>query len=302
MVSIVISSIRPALLNGVLASIDATVGIEHEVLVWDNRGSGKGLAGVYNDMSEKAGGEIVLFLHEDVTFQEPGWGLALTDIFRDPSIGLVGVAGSRYKSRAVSGWYTGLPGLNAYRIDHLTEGRTIHLRHPAIWPEHEVQTVTVDGVFMACRKSLLKKVRFDEELCPGFHFYDIDFSLRASKVSRVVVTDRIGILHHTLGGDFGDRWMDAALSFHHRYRMELPASVSESDRIPDPEAATSRYWIDYLKREDLDFARKWRFLKADGLYLNPSNWYGILKLLVYRPFRLDIIHAFIKKLRGGAAR
>lgn len=298
MLSIVISSIRPALLSRAMASISSTVSVEHEVLVWDNRGRGRSLAAVYNAMAETAKGDVILFLHEDVTFLEEGWGLVLKEIFRDPEIGLVGLAGSRYKSRAISGWYTGVPSLNAYRIDHLTDGRTIGLRHPEAWPTPELQTVTVDGVFMACRKSLWKEVRFDEVLCPGFHFYDIDFSLRASRLSKVVVTERIALLHHTRGGDFGDGWMDAALGFHARYRNALPAFVSEDDRTPDPEAPTSRYWIDYLKREDLDLPRKWAFLHADRLYLSPSNWYGILKLLLYRPLRLDILHRLIRSLRG----
>lgn len=302
MLSIVITSVRPDLLVKAKASIAETIVAEHEILVWDNRAHGLGLAAVYNRMARQAAGEFLLFLHEDVTFEEAGWGLVLMDIFRDPSIGLVGLAGSRYKSRVVSGWYTGVPSLNAYRIDHLTDGRRISLRHPEVWPTHELQTVTVDGVFMACRKSLWDKVRFDEDLCPGFHFYDIDFSLRASKRARVVVTERIALLHHTLGGDFGNRWMDAALAFHRHHEAYLPACVSETDRNPDPEAATSRYWIDYLKREDIDWKRKWAFLNRDRLYQSPSNWYGILKLLIYRPLRLDLLHGFLKKRRRGGER
>ena len=302
MLSIVIASVRPALLSKAKASIAATVSLEHEVLVWDNRSAAKGLAAVYNDMAGKTRGDILLFLHEDVTFSEEGWGLALMDIFRDPSVGLVGVAGSRYKSRCISGWYTGIPSLNAYRIDHLTGGRTISLRHPMVWPSPEFKAVTVDGVFMACRKDLWSRVRFDEELCPGFHFYDIDFSLRASRHARVVVTERIGILHHTKGGDFGNRWMDAALAFHREHGNALPAYIPDTDLATDPEAHTSRYWIDYLKKEDLDLRRKWRFLRADRLYRSPSNWYGIVKLLLYRPLRLDVVHDVIKSLRGGGGR
>jgi GT2 family glycosyltransferase len=302
MISILITSVRPDLLGRVKASIAETIDAEHEILVWDNRAHGLGLAAVYNRMAKQAEGEFLLFLHEDVTFEEAGWGLVLKDIFRDPSIGLVGLAGSRYKSRVISGWYTGVAALNAYRIDHLTDGRRITLRHPEEWPTHELQTVTVDGVFMACRKTLWEKVRFDEILCPGFHFYDIDFSLRASKHARVVVTERIALLHHTIGGDFGNRWMDAALAYHIHHETDLPAYASESDREPDPESPTSRYWIDYLKREKLDWKRKWEFLKRDRLYRDPSKWYGILKLLIYRPLRLDLLHGFLKKLRKGGGR
>jgi GT2 family glycosyltransferase len=298
MISIVISSVRPDLLRQVQDSIASTLPVEHALHVWDNRTARLGLAAVYNRMAAQTRGDILLFLHEDVTFTDDSWGQALLDILSDPAIGLVGIAGSRYKSRAISGWYTGIPDLNAYHITHLTDGRLLTLRHPREWPAPKCPAVTIDGVFMACRRQVWEAIRFDEAGLPGFHFYDIDFSLRAAETTRVVVTDRIGLVHHTLGGDFGDNWMEAALAFHQRHAHRLPAFLSENDTHPDPEGPTSHYWLDYLKRERLSLRNKIRFIRRDHLHTNPANAYGILKLLLYRPLRLHAFHRLLKSLRN----
>ena len=43
--------------------------------------------------------DILVFVHKDVRFMEPGWGEVLIEKFKkDESIGLVGVAGTQYFS------------------------------------------------------------------------------------------------------------------------------------------------------------------------------------------------------------
>lgn len=42
------------------------------------------------------------------------------------------------------------------------------------------QTILIDGVFMAIKRKVFKKIRFDETNPAGFHFYDLSYCLDAS--------------------------------------------------------------------------------------------------------------------------
>src|SRR3954471_17263970 len=108
MVSIVICSVNAGYLSSVTENIRATIGIEYELLVWNNVKEKKGLCEVYNMMAAKARYPYLCFLHEDILFTSANWGVTLIDLFRRrPAAGVVGIAGGKYKSRMYSGWYTG---------------------------------------------------------------------------------------------------------------------------------------------------------------------------------------------------
>ncbi len=59
---------------------------------------------------------------------------------------------------------------------------------------------TLDGVFMAMRREVPERVRFDAETFDGFHFYDLDFCHRAALSGlRLAVTTNIVALHESVG-------------------------------------------------------------------------------------------------------
>ena len=297
MLSLIICSINPILLERVKADVAESVGVEYELLVWDNRGENIGLCEVYNRMAAKAKYPFLVFMHEDIIFEKKNWGLELLRIFENPEIGLIGVAGSTYKSKVLSGWYSGESSFNYCHIKHLTKGEIHLLKYPAQWEKSENEVLVIDGVFMVARKSIWEKVPFNSALLKGFHLYDIDFSFRVAAVAKVVVTESIPMIHDTKGGDFGKKWLKEALLFHQATDHLLPKSIVPINSS-DVETNTSNYKLDYLKKENLDFNDKLQFVRYKKLYLKPALWYGIVKLFVYKPLGLNIVHQWVKNLKA----
>jgi len=81
MISIIICSIRPDYLAQVTANIAHTIGVPFEMKVADNRGTGKGICQVYNELAATAQYSFLVFVQEDVVFNKQGWGRELRRTF-----------------------------------------------------------------------------------------------------------------------------------------------------------------------------------------------------------------------------
>ena len=77
MLSVLICSINGELLRQVKQNIAETVGVPYEILVWDNKASNDGICKVYNRLASDAQYPLLLFVHEDVTFETMNWGQKL---------------------------------------------------------------------------------------------------------------------------------------------------------------------------------------------------------------------------------
>lgn len=298
MVSIIICSINQEFLKGVSENISQTIGTDYELLVWDNREEKRGLCAVYNAMARQAKYEYLCFIHEDILFETANWGNVLHHLFESqPKVGVIGVAGSKYKSAYYSGWWTGDDQLDAFHINHRING----VDHPMLHPKERVpgfhQVVCIDGVFMACRKSLWEKSPFDEENVKGFHYYDLDFSLRAARISEVLVTLDIYITHITQGGDYGDKWVVETMKFHQSHQRLLPFGRYSAGR-PNIDLFIAAKWLDRLRSEKISAENKRAWIKSQGLNKYMSQlWYPLLKFWLYRPLKLHIVHNLLKKLK-----
>ncbi|MEO7922237.1 MAG: glycosyltransferase [Chitinophagaceae bacterium] len=290
MISIVICSVNTGNLSEVNKSISTTIGIEYELLIWDNQRENKGLCEVYNMMAEKARFDYVCFLHEDIIFETNNWGIRLVDIFsKQPTTGVIGVAGSKYKSIAFSGWYTGIKEFDCANITHrFSYGDELIYLRPVDNNEQE-EVVCLDGVFICARKKIWDTIRFDQEKLPGFHFYDIDFSTRAAAICAIVVTYEIGLIHITKGGDFGDNWVKVAISYHLAMKKQLPFT-RVAVNTQEIEQIIIRSWLDLLKNYRISIINKWGWISRQKLLLRPSLFYSILKFLLYKPLGLRHIH------------
>lgn len=294
MISLIVCSVNPKYLTGLRESVSATIGIEHEWLIWDNRQDNIGLAEVYNKMAEKSTFPYLLFLHEDLLFTTPAWGQYLVNLFTTTNALLIGVAGSDYKSKTFSGWYTGGGGSDYANIQHSDSKGTYRLKIPTVWDKPEAEVVTVDGVFMACTRQAWDEVKFDQETLKGFHFYDIDFSTRVARYGKVLVTSCIDMVHLTVGGDFGDRWVTEAFKFHDKVGATLPLSCGPA-RSPKAERPVVKYWLDWLKSQRISFRNRLHWISKQRLWQYPFYWYGILKFLLYNPLGLRRLHNILKK-------
>jgi hypothetical protein len=300
MISIIICSINKDYLRDVSENILRTIGIEYELLVWDNRHEKKGICEAYNRMAAQANFPYLCFLHEDILFETSGWGSLLAARFRDdPKVGVIGIAGSAYKSALFSGWLTADKTFDFFNITHRADGISRLMRQPMAGGAGAHPVVCIDGVFMACRREVWADILFDAQGLKGFHFYDIDFSLRAARKYGEIVTMDIDLLHITQGGDYGNSWVEIAMLYHRTHAGNLPEFLEGSlspQQTGKTELQVARAWLDRLKTERISLRNKVRWIFRQGLHRHALLlWYPILRFMVFQPFRLYKVQHLIRK-------
>jgi GT2 family glycosyltransferase len=203
-----------------------TVGATSEYLRMDNRAKKSGICAAYNSGVARARGELLVFVHEDVFFMEPGWGRVLEQKFAaDPAIGLIGVAGTQYLSRDRMSWAAaGRPYIRGRVVHELNNGAEFMLT--VFSPDKtDAEVAAADGLFFAVRRELFARISFDERTFPGYHFYDLDICMQARRTHRIVVTWDL-LLKHCSAGSAGDAWRASGRRFLEKYKNELPASCA----------------------------------------------------------------------------
>ena len=290
MISVLICSNNPGLLTQVTNNITTTIGTEFEILHFDNRKAKKGLCEVYNELALRANFPYICFLHEDVLFQTHEWGKKLNEIFlQKENTGLIGIAGSKYKSLFFSGWFSNVKELDCAHYIHQYKNS---IEYVNLSPDNKnilQEVVCIDGVFMCCRKEVWENNRFNYDLLQGFHFYDIDFSLRIARNYTVVITYEIDLIHITSGGDYGNNWVIEAMKYHKQMKNELPFSKIHIEYKP-ADRNVIKATLDFLKNYNITLGNKIKWITGQKLYLKPILYYSIFKFFLYRPLRLKYIH------------
>jgi len=242
-------------------NIANTIGVEFEFLPFDNSKAHKGICEAYNTQSKLARGEVVCFVHDDIKFITVDWGKRLNDLFgSNPEIGLVGVAGSGYKTKNPSLWTTAPENMvSANLIQHFKHSEA-PASHLFLNPSHAhfAEAVTLDGVFLATRSDVLDKVKFDEETLKGFHGYDVDFSIQVGRYSQVVVTLEI-LLEHFSEGSLGPEWLEAGKKISKKWVKILPISKSPLSWLERGRMEYSAMFVGFRaidKTKTLKWARK----------------------------------------------
>lgn len=212
-------------------NIRKTIGtVPFEYIRIDNRDNRYCLGAAYNEGVRLAKGPIVVFLHEDVFFAEGDWGKKIVQKFRNPTVGLVGVAGTEYLFADNPAWVAaGRPFIHGHVI-HELDGGSVYNLTVFSWDKVDTDVVAVDGLCFAVRKELFTTISFDARTFDGFHFYDLDICMQVRKTHRCLVTWDL-LVKHLSGGAFDDIWKQYAHRFIEKYRNDLPVSCSKS--IPD---------------------------------------------------------------------
>ncbi len=211
MISIIISSYKEIYYNQIISNIENTVGVPYEIVKIDNPGKFS-LTEAYNIGANRAKFDVLCFLHEDIKFHCLNWGDVILKHFKTiPDLGLIGLAGSKEKLLLPTGWGYHHPDKNLINILHHDDDGNVY--KISTYAGENIDFVRViDGVFMAMRKSVWQKYKFDESV-DGYHFYDIDFSLRVSQEYKVGIAYDI-IIEHFSHGNFGDDWIEASIKYH----------------------------------------------------------------------------------------
>ena len=288
MISVIVCSINKIFAEQLEKNINNTIGVPWELILIDNNKVNASIASVYNMGASRARYELLCFVHEDVLFKDRSWGKTLESLFQNnPELGVVGVAGSRYKSRVLSGWYTGVPDFDCCNIAHLNERNEETIIYANPNPQNNVQQViSLDGVFICARKTVWDTIRFNETLLKGFHCYDIDFSVRAARHYQVAVTYEINLIHLTEGGSFGNNWIDSTILWHQSYQNILPLSIAQTPvgwRMK--EVQINRNWLIRLKPEPISLLRKIKWILKTNSLFHIQVWPAIVMFLFFRLYK-----------------
>ncbi|WP_411273213.1 glycosyltransferase [Daejeonella sp.] len=235
MISVIICSVSVSLLENIRSSITKTIGVPFEILAYDNAIAQRGICEIYNQGVMDANYEILCFVHEDVEFNSIGWGKEVVQAFgENRRLGLLGIAGSSYKSLSPSGWQaTHIPA--KINFIHLTQHykyseKAEEIKYSNESSEDLAKVAVIDGVWFCGKKNILTKYSFDSLLLQKFHGYDIDISLSVGAHFDVCVTFKV-LLTHFSEGNFGKDWISSVLLLHEKWRHTLPLNKSNLTEI-----------------------------------------------------------------------
>ena len=226
MISIIISSAKKPLLAQVKKNIADTIGIEHEIIAFDNSDGSKGICQIYNQGIREAKFDVLCFMHEDIAMHTPNWGVIVEDIFKNyPNVGLIGLAGSSYRPITPTGWngmgnegyYINL--LQRFKFEEKETKREYH--NPG--DKALAPVAVVDGVWFCTTKALAQKYMFDESFA-GFHVYDMDFSLTIGQEKTVAVTFDV-LLEHFSEGSYNADWLKDTIKLFEKWHHILPINL-----------------------------------------------------------------------------
>jgi hypothetical protein len=217
MISIIFCSIDQAKADKIrLQYLDMLGEDEHEIIIIKDAIS---LAEAYNRGLNQAKGDIIVLSHDDIEFLQPStW---LSKIKRHLSLfDFIGLAGTT-KLIGPAWAQAGPPNTFGQVAEISSNGepyRVLIFGTPlTVIPSIQA----VDGLFMAFRKDVANKIRFDEKSFDGFHCYDVDFSFSAYKAGfSLGVAIDIPVLHASQG-QFDDQWKLYAERLYKKHKSDL---------------------------------------------------------------------------------
>lgn len=274
MISIIICS-RDNYISATLKdNIERTIGFEYELIVIDNSKNKYSIFEAYNIGINKSKGEMFCFMHDDVNLVTQNWGKILNTILQEnDNVGLIGIAGSKSKTKMPSAWWDS-PNEDIYIsiIQHsLKREKEYWLRGFEKKALEEV--IAIDGVFMFARN--VEGISFNEKMT-GFHHYDLNLSFEyIRKKYKIVVTKEV-LLEHYSRGTINEYWCKSAIKFYKLYKDLLPLSVSISNNLKSQEFKNGSYFVNQLIEFGLIKESFQFWLKL--ILIDPKNRFNIIFL------------------------
>ena len=208
-VSVLVCSIDPARFRNVRASYEARfAGYPLEIVgVHDARS----LADGYNRAAARSTGDVLVFSHDDIELVTPDFApRLLAHLERYDGIGVAGasqVIGPRWGD-------AGQRAIHGHVLHPAPPGRKGVLLMASGFQSPVCQDIRVlDGVLIAVRRHVWEATRFDADRYDGFHFYDLDFTWRASGAGARLAVPADLLLFHASQGTYGDAWRRYARRF-----------------------------------------------------------------------------------------
>lgn len=220
MISIIICSRKTDLDTTLKSNIDATIGVEHEIIFINNSQNHYNIFQAYNLGVLKSKYETLCFMHDDIQFLTQDWGKLVIETYYDEKVGAIGIAGSPYVSWTPGTWWSA--GINAQNVSHGTLKATEYFE-PLISNKFS-EVLLLDGVWFCIRKKLFQKIRFDEMTYQGFHMYDMDICMQIHQQKFKCLSLYNIDINHQSQGALNNSWIKNRILFWKKWKHALPLS------------------------------------------------------------------------------
>ncbi len=279
-ISIIICSQKVVLERTFENNIQETVGCDYELIVINNSDNKYSIFEAYNVGILKSTSPYLVFIHEDLVFHTTNWGNHVIQLFEEqPKFGLLGVAGSRIKTKTPSGWWDCENNYKLVNIIQHHNNGSVETQQMGFKDIHLEEAVIIDGVFLAYRK--LKDVKFNESL-KGFHGYDLNICFEVLlKGYKIGVTNLVLIEHFSIG-TINLEWLKTNIQIHDLYKKLLPVTVS-TNRAKFDEI----FSLERLLNKLIYYKKKRLFIKY---------WFKLFLLNPFSKKHRELIKTVVKKI------
>lgn len=247
--SVVICSVNKEKYNLCRDNIAATIGVDAEFVRVDNAAAKWPISKAYNNGASVASAPNVLFIHEDVLFENSGWGTAMARKLAEPETGVIGFIGVPFRLGAYAGWNE-CSELVSGHIYYIMDGQRI-CWHQEPWADGKLTggefapVLVVDGLGFAVRRDVWQEHPFDEVALDAFHCYDIDFCMQVALTHRNYVYLKADITHFS-NGNMDSRWVEQTLRLSEgKWKEMMPMCVPGLEPA-NPERIMARADYDFL--------------------------------------------------------
>jgi hypothetical protein len=209
-----------------IEQVKKTVGPKNvEIIEVINNGE-KSLVKVYNEILNQAKNNIVVLCHDDIIFEDKGWGNKLIKHFNKTNFGILGIAGTTSMPSSGMWWEERNKMLGI--VNHKHEGKQWESKYSTSLGNEAEKVVIVDGLFMAIHKDRIKS-NFIEDF-DGFHFYDISFCFENYMQGvNIGVIYNIKITHLSIG-QTNEKWEENKIKFAEKYADNLPVKLPHNGK------------------------------------------------------------------------
>ena len=175
---------------------------------------------IYNkaiDFSIKENIQYIVLIHDDVILENFSHEKILDNFKTYDVLGVAGTAEVKLQKPAL--WHLMGGGLGSDKL----HGAVAHLhgkeKFMTSFGPYPHRAILLDGVFLAIKREVFKKVRFDEDCPSKFHFYDLDYTMASHKAGfRNGVSD-IYITHESPGlANFSDEFNEGQEWFLNKWK------------------------------------------------------------------------------------
>ena len=160
---------------------------KHEVIgIANHDGHYRSAAEAYNTEYTKATGDVLIFCHQDIAFNNTSFIRSIENILEKNPDSIIGLAGIK-KDGCV---YSNLKYFN--NDEYITKKRV----------QGYLDSVeSIDECFIAINRQLFEKIKFNSEICDSWHLYGVELCYHARVKGYNVLVSSIQAYHKYIKGD-----------------------------------------------------------------------------------------------------